>query len=407
MKKLSILLLLLAILLQLAAPISAVDLNQCILDRGQEFNPEELEILEEAAYNLSYQLDCGIYYLSVSRLQDLGSGSQFADLLQRFYKDQKLGKGVDHRGIILAHSLEEDQFCIYACGRGERIYEDSNWQTLTDVFLTTKSEQGIYQAVLGYLDLCSRILKKPKDTPVPPVVDMAGILTDQEFQQLTDLAQAARDQTDCGIYIYIIQDYRNMVTYNTSSISRLTEALYRNDGYGTTEDRNGIFLFLSMEERDYDLYFHGFCDSAITDRGKDHIEASFLDDFRKDSWYNGLEDYVSTARKCTQMSLDGHPYNRETYSPAEHIAGLLISICMGTIIAGMLKSHFVKQMNSVEAKTQALDFTDPAGLQLTLRDDEYNYTSTHRVYDPPKSSGSSSGSRSRSRSGGSHRSGKF
>ena len=405
-KTLSLLLLFLLMLSLLTVPSSALE-NDYILDHGKELTEDEFDSLSQEAWNLSWRLDCGVYYLSVDKVSDLHSSEDFSQALAEFYDRHQLGTGEDHRGIILAHALEGDRFCIYAKGRGERIYEDDNWQQMTDVFLNTRQEQGLARAITAYLNLCETILEKPRSAVVDPVQDKAGILTDDESEKLRSLAQEAAEQTGCGIYVYITPDYEDMITYNTGSLSRLSEEFFERNDYGISDDRNGIFLILSMAERDYDIFFSGYCDTALTDRGKDHIEASFLDDFRRDSWYNGMEDFIITSRDCIQDSREGHPYNRITYSFAEHLTGIAVSTCIALLIAWSIRQHFIRQMNSVHPKAQAVDFMAQEGLQLTQKDDEYIHTTTRRVYSPQKSSSGSSRSGGSSGGGGSHRSGKF
>ena len=237
---------------------------------------------------------------------------------------------------------------------------------------------------------------------LPYIDDQADILTPLEEEQLTTLAAQASSKVDCGIYVVTVEDYTEIGNDPYLFIETILKDYYSDQGYGTGENRDGVILMLSMRERDYSLYTHGFGDSGLSDPAMDHLVDTFLRDFSHDSWYDGFADYITCTEELLQMTLDGDPYDEFTISTPGRILGYVLSTLIAFLIASLITAFYVKQMKSVAMETHAEEFAGK--LDLSHRDDRYTHTTTTRVYDPPSSSSSGG---SRSRSGGSSRSGKF
>lgn len=241
-------------------------------------------------------------------------------------------------------------------------------------------------------------LKAEKE--IPYVDDQAMILSPTEKQSLTRIAEEASQKVGCGIYIVTVLDYQNL-GYE-GYIEGVLRKYYADYGYGTGENKDGVILMLSMLERDYSLYTHGFGDSGLSDPAMDYLVDTFLRDFSHDSWYNGFEHYISCTEDLLQRTLDGHPYDENTLTPIEKILSLVISVLIALGLSNLLTAYHVKKLHSVEMETDAQEFA--GALALSRKEDRYTHTTTSRVYDPPSSSSSSGG---RSGGGGSSRSGKF
>ena len=240
------------------------------------------------------------------------------------------------------------------------------------------------------------------------VVDKADLLTDEQEQTLTKTGAELSERYQCGVYIVTMQDF--IEETGMYDVEDAAEALYLDGGLGMTEDRSGILLLLSMEERDWAMFAFGYGNTAFTDYGKRYLSESFLDDFKKDSWYDGLTDYQKRCGQMIERAQKGDPVDvnsRPTAGPAKIISAV-ICVVLGFGIGGIVFAVLKSQLKSVAKATDARNFVDETGLQLTDRQDRYTYTSTHRVYDPPSSSSSSSGGGTTTRSsGGSSASGKF
>ena len=254
---------------------------------------------------------------------------------------------------------------------------------------------------------------------IPCIQDDAGILTDQEEEKLTALAEEASRQVNCGIHILTTEDYLKLPhAEDLQIIDDIIADYYSRTGYGFGEHQDGTILVLSMAERDYCFYTHGFGDTGLSDGAMDHITSSFFNDISNNMWYYGFEDYIETTEKELQRSRDGHPFVGTYYHPASRILGIFGCFAIGFLVAYRTRKKYLMELENTAVQTHAENFLSPMGLEITLSEDLFTHSTTNRMricQDASPNHGSSSGSRSRSgsrgfvsgRQTGSSRSGKF
>lgn len=229
------------------------------------------------------------------------------------------------------------------------------------------------------------------------VFDAAGILTDGEQSILEEKAGELSRKFDVGVYICIEDDFGG---YDVESYS---ESLFTWLDFGLGQDNDGIMLYLSMAERDYDVCVHGQTGNdvfTVSARGK--LEKSFLDDFRNNEWFKGFSDYLTTAEKQLvkyQKKIDSNGFYFDSTLFFESIgiglaAGLLIALAACLIMKGSMKS--------VKLAKSASEYVERDKIAFPVREDRFtHFTETRRTIQSNNSSGGG-------RSGGfSHSSGKF
>ena len=86
------------------------------------------------------------------------------------------------------------------------------------------------------------------------VYDEAGLLEAEELVSLDEEAAAISEKYGYGIYTIIVSDYQK---YSTSDVFTTATEMYHGLGLGGGENREGILLMLSMEDRDYATFFYG------------------------------------------------------------------------------------------------------------------------------------------------------
>ena len=138
------------------------------------------------------------------------------------------------------------------------------------------------------------------------VSDTAGLTTTEQWQKLETAAERISDRYGCGVYVVSLQDYRDYGSYN--NIRNFSEEFYNHYRLGLGQNRNGILLVLSMAERDYCLIAYGSdAHYAFTDYGKEVLENSFLDDFKRNDWNGGFADYISGCEELLSKAAEGKP----------------------------------------------------------------------------------------------------
>ena len=237
------------------------------------------------------------------------------------------------------------------------------------------------------------------------VTDDAGILDAEEIDALSQQAAEIEDATGCTPYIITVDNYMDIV--GSDDIEYTAEEVYLGYELGYGEDQSGILLLLSMENRKYALYAFGFGNTAFTDYGKEYLADEFVDDFGDDDWYEGFADYLSTGGEMIGSALEGEAIDVGMETGLSKILATLLCMLMGLGIAALVRAGLKSQLDSVKLGTEAKAFVSGGGLSLSLREDDYRYTTQSRVYDPQEKSSSGGGGTSLTDSGGSSSSGDF
>ncbi len=248
------------------------------------------------------------------------------------------------------------------------------------------------------------------------VTDEAGILSEDTRRELNERAGRVSEQYGCGVYVVIVNDYHS---YVNGTIETFAEEVFASYDLGCGDSRDGVMLAMSMAERDFDLYAHGdFGNYAFTDYGKDQLADGFLDNFRRNDWAGGFQDFVNDSEALIRRAKDGDPLDQWIPDPVEEgprlePGELLMSVLIAAVFAGSIVGGMKKKMKTAVRQTRAGNYVPEGGVTLRIRDDRFvNRTVTRQVIrrDPPSSrpSGGHFGGTTISGShGGSHHSGKF
>lgn len=261
----------------------------------------------------------------------------------------------------------------------------------------------------------------------PYVLDQYGLLTESQRSTLEDRAKEIALAHDSLVYIITVADHTQYAPDVYEAARGIF--LYYELGYGYTKD--GVLLLLSMNERDYALIGHGQMGEKICGYESSWIiEDAFLDNFKKNDWYGGFQDYLDACdSQLTKLEngeditqgadiitgpdgLEYHSYNAPGASEGMP-AGLKLVIGIGLpcLIALIVCMSFKSQMKSAQERTTAEEYVVPGGTELMVREDRFlNRTESRVRIDTDSGSshrGGGGGSSFHSGGGFSGRSGKF
>lgn len=265
---------------------------------------------------------------------------------------------------------------------------------------------GVLLALL--LICCLSTAAFAADPQLYHVTDEAELFTIEQWQALEQRATDISEKYNFGVYIITVEDFRDYS--NTSNIEKFAVKLYDDYGLGYGDDRAGVTLLLSMEQRDYNLDFNSKRSKEIfTEAGRDWMENRFLLYFRADDFYNGFNEYLNTCEEYLEAAQNGEPVGQGQPSSADEgklsPAFALIPGAIAALLAGILTSA---PMHSAKTKRDADQYVVHGGLNLRRRSDMFLHRSVSRRPRETQQS-SSGGSGSHHYSSGSHsgRSGKF
>ena len=226
------------------------------------------------------------------------------------------------------------------------------------------------------------------------VFDISNLLTYEEWEELETQAADISNRQHCGVYFALVDDYTD---YGDGGVYEVTYQLYHGSQLGIGEDRDGIIVLLSMEERDYAMFVYGeYAEYAFDSFGQEKLEERFLDDFGDNDWYGGISDYLDACGEFLTKAEEGKPVRSSPWSM------VAVAVGISCLIAGGISFLALRSMKSVHQKKEADTYLTEGGLHLTQQYDQYTHTTETRTKIEKSSSSSSE-----SGGGGSGRSGKF
>lgn len=270
--------------------------------------------------------------------------------------------------------------------------------------------------LLAVLGVClSLIVPSLAEERFVYVYDEAGLLTVPERDALESQAADFSGEYDFAVYVVTVSDYRD---YGGGTVDAVAASIFEKNDFGLGAEGSGVLLLLSMEERDYALFFHGYGNSAFTERDKDRLEEAFLDDFRRDDWYGGFSDFVSSCGGMLEQATAGDssdrytPYVNGDTHPSffrglrERLGpfGLMIVIVVFPALVALIVCTIAKRnMKSVKKAEKADFFAVPGSMELYASEDRFTHITQARVKVESDSdinrSGGGGGGGSSSRSG--------
>lgn len=213
------------------------------------------------------------------------------------------------------------------------------------------------------------------------ITDMAGLLTESEWEALERQARTLSEEYSFGVYVIAVDDYED---YAYGDVQDAAEALYHGYDLGVGPDRDGVLLLLSMYDRDYSLISNGdFGHYAFNEEGRGALTEFFLDDFGNDDWYGGFSDYLTWCGNYLEAAQNGEPFSADDppMDAAGRMSAILIRVAvillLPLIIAFIVILILGSKMRSVAAATQAESYIK-GNLILTGRQDRYTHSTETR-----------------------------
>ena len=181
--------------------------------------------------------------------------------------------------------------------------------------------------------------------------DEAGLLSDDEADSLLAQLDEISERQNCDVIVVTV-----------ASLDGKTAESYADDyfdfnGYGLGQDRDGILLLLSMEDRDWAISTHGFAITAFTDAGQSYMTDHFLSYISDGEYAQGFQKYAELCDQFLTQAKEGEPYDTDNL-PKGSVAfvWLPIDIVIGCIIAFFRAQGKKKRLKTVRKKVSARDY---------------------------------------------------
>ena len=233
------------------------------------------------------------------------------------------------------------------------------------------------------------------------VYDYADLLSYDEYSKLETKAEKIWEDTGCGVYIVIVEDYTD---YVGGSIEDFAEYAFDEIALGN----DAVILAISLEERDYDIDAHGSLGNmAFTDYGKEQIAGDMVPYLREDDWCGGFKTFVSDCGEYLELALDGNPVDVPPRQHTNLLVCILIGLIPGALVSFLILSAMKSSMKTARIAKAADQYAVSEKVALSRQTDQYTHSTTTVVHIERSNSGGGSGGTTVNSGGHSHHSGKF
>lgn len=240
---------------------------------------------------------------------------------------------------------------------------------------------------------------------IPPVVDFAELLSEEEYIEVSDALYAIREKYNVDVAVYTDSEM-----YNDNAQDEADD-IYDYDGYGMGENDDGILFYVCTNPRAYAFSTYSYAIRVFNDDALEYIDDECISYLKNDDYYSAFMTYAALADKLLENAQEGNFYHSEKRNEEDKdwiwIAAIA-SLILAFVIAGIATKNKESQMITAVKQDSAADYMKDGSLELDYSKDIFMYSNVTRTK-KQTSSGSGGSSTHTSSSGRSHggRSGSF
>ncbi len=391
-KRISALLFMLIFCISLSIPAFAAETNYIIDETGTLTDDELAEANEYADY-LADMVGIDFIYAYT-----------YDEDIEAYAKQLSLGKRQDQ--VLMIEN--DDVWDVYLRGTPENIIDDEDMKALREAF----DNEGNYdEAISAYMYAAAQLIQPDStlssgaestiilDTR-ERVVDMAELLSDSDKTALLSKLDEISERQKLDIVVLTVN------TLDGKTPRDYADDFYDYNGYGFGENKDGILLLVSMEDRDWWISTTGYGITALTDAGIEYISKKFLSDLSDGDYAQAFTTYAELCDQFITQAKTGEPYDignmpKEPFNVAWNI---LVAFVIGLVVAFVVTNIMKKQLKTVQLKSEANNYVKSNSMIVTENRDLFLYNQVSRRARPKEtdnSSGSSGGSSTHTSSSGS------
>lgn len=387
-KRISALLFMLIFCISLSIPAFAAETNYIIDETGTLTDDELAEANEYADY-LADMVGIDFIYAYT-----------YDEDIEAYAKQLSLGKRQDQ--VLMIEN--DDVWNVYLRGTPENIIDDEDMKALREAF----DNEGNYdEAISAYMYAAAQLIQPDStlssgaestiilDTR-ERVVDMAELLSDSDKTALLSKLDEISERQKLDIVVLTVN------TLDGKTPRDYADDFYDYNGYGFGENKDGILLLVSMEDRDWWISTTGYGITALTDAGIEYISKKFLSDLSDGDYAQAFTTYAELCDQFITQAKTGEPYDignmpKEPFNVAWNI---LVAFVIGLVVAFVVTNIMKKQLKTVQLKSEANNYVKSNSMIVTENRDLFLYNQVSRRARPKETDNSSGGSSTHTSSSG-------
>ena len=280
--------------LTMVLPVTAEENKLYIIDQLGVVSGQLTELNQEAS-DLSDTYGVNVTLLLLKTTDGAGT----PDISERIYQ-ASFGES---DGMMLVFSQDENEWFIYKTGTAAEVITEEDDNALWEAFA---SGEYYDDCVNAYLDKAQEQLTEklgsgeattteavteeavqetttqaevateetaqviPDNRLLPRLTDEADLLSDSEETDLLAKLDEISDRQKCDVVVATVNSLEG------KTAMEYADDFYDYNGYGYGEERDGIILLISMEDRDWWMSTCGYGITAFTDAGQKYMSDKFI-----------------------------------------------------------------------------------------------------------------------------------
>ncbi|MDD5923401.1 MAG: TPM domain-containing protein [Clostridia bacterium] len=209
--------------------------------------------------------------------------------------------------------------------------------------------------------------------------DNADLLTDEDEAIVLAKLDEVSELHNVDVFVAIVESVGDLTP------DQYVNSFYDTNNLGYGDNKDGVLLLLSMEERDYRILSNGIAGDAISSDDIDTIGNKIIDDLSSGDYVSAFTKFADECEYYINGEINGFPFNAGK--------NLLISLAIGFVVAFIVTGMMRGQLKSVRAKAEASDYVKSGSMHVTHSSDLFLYRNVTRTKKAENSSSSSGSSR--------------
>ena len=368
--------------------------NSYIIDEIGYLNESQIDHLNEYGEYLSESI--GVDVLFVYTTADENTFDEYV---------KQLSLGRSQNQILMIEN--EEVWYVYRFGTAIDMITDNDILSLRDVYVdgsTYSSSIADYMYAAATLVGGTGVVESFSEhstiilNELTRVVDMADLLDNSEEAALLSMLDeiSIRQELDVVVVTVNTLDGKTPMDY--------ADDFYDYNGYGFGENRDGVLLLVSMEDRDWWISTTGYGITVFTDAGIEYISEKFLPDLSDGNYADAFTTYAELCDEFITQARTGEPYdtNNLPKEPFNVFTSLLISLAVGILVSLIVTGKMKGKLKTVRMQPAAEEYVRNGSMLVTESSDLFLYSHVdRRVKSKDNDSGGGSSTHTSS-SGSSH-----
>ena len=414
-KRLFTIMLTVLLTLTMVIPVSAEENKLYIIDQLGVVSGQLTELNQKAS-DLSDTYGVNVTVLLLSTTDGAGT----PDIGERIYQ-ASFGES---DGMMLVFSQDEKEWFIYKTGTAAEVIteeeDDALWEAFAsgeyyddcvNAYLDKAQEQLTAKLGIGATTTAEATTEEvvteeavqekttqaevvteetaqtiPDNRLLPRLTDEADLLSDSEEKDLLGKLDEIIDRQKCDVVVATVNSLEG------KTAMEYADDFYDYNGYGYGEERDGIILLISMEERDWWMSTCGYGITAFTDAGQKYMSDKFIPMVSDGEYADAFTKYADLCDEFLTQAKTGEPYDKSNM-PKEslNIIWLPIDLAVGLFAAFIAASLKKSKLKTVRRKAAAQDYMVDGSFRVTKNYDRFiTKNVTTRVIHRDDDSGGSS-----------------